>query len=72
MLKIKMKVSEFIQIHKRIFVIALQALILSIFCVVVQMAYVKGLTDGVHRTEQCHAQYGVMKADYEEHFICMY
>ena len=48
--------------------------IMIIICmaIIARFQYWAGYENGVHRTEQCHAQYGVMKADYEEHFICMY
>lgn len=57
---------------KKYWVLGIICFVVGTICAGVQVAYIKGFTDGVHRTEQCHAQYGVMKADYEEHFICMY
>jgi hypothetical protein len=54
---------------KRILIaIALTVVAYATVCI----SYKIGVADGVHHAEQCHKQYGIMKNDYEEHFICIY
>lgn len=72
LLTLKMKLAEAMKTHQITAIVVAILLLVGTVWATAHIAYWNGFTDGVAQTEQCHAQYGVMKADYEEHFICMY
>ena len=55
--------------HITIFVFVVITLALA---VVFDQIYWTGFNNGIQRAEQCLTNGGKIKADYEEHFICLY
>lgn len=53
-----------------ILLITLTAVIL-VFANMIKESYWIGYEEGVVATEECLNNYGTMKADYEEHFMCL-
>ena len=70
LLSFKMKAAEIISTHKRILWLALQALVVSIFCASIQLAYTKGKIEGVNISAKCHEHWGTMKYDGAD-FYCL-
>ena len=46
--------------------------LILVFANMIRESYWIGYEEGVVATDQCLTNGGKMKADYEEHFICMY